>query len=91
MTSRDSGESSLSGRRGLETWTHTLRDEMCSGTSLRVLTGVWATRSSLQPTGMAASGRGEAMWRSADRLERSDEYRSADTAHMFGKGRCWSA
>ena len=61
MTSKDSGESSLSGRRGLVTWTQTRRDEMCSGTSLRLATGVCATRSSLQPTGMAqGKGRGDA-------------------------------
>ena len=57
---------------------------MRSGTLLRVVTGVCATRRSLQPTGMAASGREEVMRRSADRLER----RSADTAHIFGMGRC---
>ena len=57
ITSQDSGDNSRSGRNGLTTWTHTLREEITSGRSDRDVTGVCAYRSSLQPTGMAASGR----------------------------------
>ena len=60
---------------------------MCSGTSLRVVTGVCATRRSLQPTDMAASGREEVMRRSADRLERRDVYRSTLIRVKRSKGR----
>ena len=90
ITSQDSGDNSRSGRNGLTTWTHTLREEITSGRSDRDVTGVCAYRSSLQPTGMAASGRLRVSLRSGDKDARSADQRSGEIAHMLGTGQCWS-
>ena len=70
-TSREDSDRARSGRLGLAVCTQTRREEIETGTSASVLTGVCATLSNLVPIGSAARGSGLEIISSAVSEERS--------------------